>query len=425
MDMRYIGSFSVVLIACLSFVSCEKQGNVKVEETVYYETLQSRSEKRGVSFDFGRFPEEDCSALGAAVSWSYDWSNELPSQLTEEQFGIYDMEFIQMVWNGNYNPDNLRNYKRLHPEAEYILAFNEPNLVDQANMTPAEAAALWPDLKALADELGMKLISPAMNYGTLEGYSDPYKWLDEFFAQPGVSLDDVHGIAIHCYMGSVSALKNYVDGFRKYGKPIWLTEFCNWDNGNVSLQTQMKFMVEAINYLESDDDVARYAWFIPRGKGESECHNSLLTSRLPLELTDLGKVFVNMSTQDNTVYYGAGQPIPAEHYSSCSGAIHLSPVTDISGILELYDLGQNCSVDYMVDLPESRSYRLEVRYSALRDGAFILSSDGEDVARCELPATSKQWTTASFDVVLSAGRHKITISGDAPVSPNYNWFMLK
>lgn len=83
-----------------------------------------------------------------------------------------------------------------------ILAYNEPNLTDQANMTPTRASELWPNLVAVAEKLGMRLTSPAMNYGTLAGYSDPEVWLDEFYSKPGVSLDDVeNGIGSRAHRG--------------------------------------------------------------------------------------------------------------------------------------------------------------------------------------------------------------------------------
>ncbi len=421
MNIRYILSAAVIL----SFLACGKVNPVDgAAGAVEYENIQHKSSKRGVAFSFGQLPEYDCPLLGPAVSWSYDWSNNVPSAKVQEQFDRYGMEYIQMTWNDQYSPDSIRKYKREHPEVEYILAFNEPNLTDQADMTPAEAAAFWPAVKALASELGLKIVSPAMNYGTKEGYSDPWKWLDEFFAQPGVSLDDVDGIAIHCYMGSVSALKDYINGFKKYGKPIWLTEFCNWDNNNVSESAQMKYMCEAINYLEGDPDVIRYAWFIPRGNGNRECHNNLLTSgRLPISLTSLGEVFVNMSTQDKSVYYPVGQVIPAEHYSSVSGNVHLAPVTDESGLLELYDLLKDYSVEYLVDVPSDGTYSLEIRYSAFRDGQIELSSDAGTVSLA-LPQTEKEWVTVREDIALTAGRQALKITGASGVSPKYNWFRL-
>ncbi|CAN0554626.1 unnamed protein product, partial [Ectocarpus sp. 8 AP-2014] len=46
----------------------------------------------------------------------------------------------------------------------YLLGFNEPNYGEQANLTPQEAADLWPQVRQQADDLGMELVSPAVNF---------------------------------------------------------------------------------------------------------------------------------------------------------------------------------------------------------------------------------------------------------------------
>lgn len=421
MDYRRLLLF---FFAVLLF-SCSKEDGGKEEfpdnNDVSY---QAKSPKRGVSFNFNQLAEYDIPLLAPAVSWSYDWSHNLPLAKTEELFDKYGMEYVQMIWNGSYSPDKIRQYCGAHPEVEYLLAFNEPNLTDQANMTPAEAAALWPGVKALAEELGLKLISPAMNYGTKPGYNDPWIWLDEFFDQPGVSLDDVYGISIHCYMGSVSALKDFVGKFKKYGKPIWLTEFCNWTSQNVSAQAQMKYMVDAVNYLESDEDVARYAWFIPRGNGENECHNSLLSSgRLPITLTDLGQVFVNMSTQDKDLYYSEGQLIQAEHYSAVSGGVTLAPVTDTDGLLELGNLVDTHSVDYQVDV-KGGVHEVVLRYRTYMEMNIIVTVGGIE-HEVTLPDTGRAWATLNLELPFSDGRQIMKIGGISPASPLLNWFIIK
>ena len=418
----------MVLAAVAAFLSmsCEKESP---DVVLTYENMQQKSPKRGVSFNFSTLPEQDCALLGPACTWSYNWSGNIPAAKVEAEFSKYGMEFIQMAWNDIYNPDNFRNYKKAHPEARYILAFNEPNLTDQAEMTPAQAASHWPALKALAAELGMKLISPAMNYGTLAGYNDPWKWLDEFFAQPGVSIDDVDGIAIHCYMGSAAAVKNYVEGFKKYGKPIWLTEFCAWDSKNISADNQMKYMVETINYLESDPDIFRYAWFIPRGNGEAECHNSLLTSpsgfgNTSVSLTDLGRVFVDMSTFDKSLYYSPGQLIPAEHYVAVNGAVHLKPSSDNVGLLELNDLVSGTWAEYQIDVPSAGEYVLEARYSAYRDSEIVFTFGDGTAVPVEMSNTASVWETVSATVSLGAGNQIFRVAGNSGASPSLNWFRL-
>jgi hypothetical protein len=172
-------------IITLLFASCTGEFQYQPEQH------QNRSAKRGVSYSF-QIPE-DANLLGTGVSWFYNWGPNI-SESVNTATQTAGMDYFPMAWNGNFNADQIRAYKAAHPECEFLLAYNEPNLTDQANMTPAQAAANWPALKSLADELNMKIISPAMNYGTLSGYSDPIVWLDEFFKL--IPIDDVDGIAV-------------------------------------------------------------------------------------------------------------------------------------------------------------------------------------------------------------------------------------
>lgn len=422
-----IYSTAILALSIVIMSACEKPspdgGNGSVDRTAEYVTLQKKSPKRGVSFNFGQLPDNDIPLLGPACSWSYNWGSSTSNQAFQ-LFEQYDMDFCPMAWNANWNENTFRQFKQLHPECEYILAYNEPNLTDQANMIPSKAAEDWPRLVAIAKELNMKLIAPAMNYGTLDGYHDPWKWYDEFFSQPGVSWDDVDGIALHCYMGSAQAMKGFVDGFKKYGKPIWLTEFCNWANNNISADAQMKYLVEALNLLEADDAVFRYAWFIPRGNGDAQCHNSLLMSQKPFGLTDLGKVFVNMSTQDKTLWYKPERVIPAEHYSGVSGNVHLSPCTDATGILQLADLKKDTQVEYQIDLPEDDTYTLELRYNNYYESPLMVLLDGKELGILELESTDYNWKNRLVDIPLPAGKHTLALTGTTAFPVTLNWLRI-
>lgn len=407
-----------------AFSACDKVekkgGDVPVEKV---ETLQKKSPKRGVSFNFGQLPETDIPLLGSACSWSYNWSSGTSAQAFD-LFADYGMEFFPMAWNANWSEDTFRQFKSAHPECDYILAYNEPNLTDQANMVPSKAAEDWPRLVAVAKELDMKLIAPAMNYGTLAGYHDPWKWYDEFFSLPGISWDDVDGVALHCYMGSAQAMKDFVDKFKKYGKEIWLTEFCNWANDKISLDAQMKYMVEAINLLEADEQVTRYAWFIPRGHGDTQCHNNLLTRREPFELTDLGKVFVNMSTQDKTLWYKPGQVIPAAHYTGFKGAVHAAPCTDSVGDIMLTDLKKDASVEYQIELPSDETYTLELRYMNYFETPLRIILDGESMGLLELGNTEDQWKERKVDIPMTKGKHVLELTGTTAFPVTLNWLRI-
>ena len=167
----------------------------------------------------------------------------------------------------------------------------------------------------------------------------------------------------------------------------------------------------------------RYAWFIPRGNGESEVHNSLLTSRVPIELTDLGAVFVNMSTQDASLYYETGTVIPAEHYRSASGSIHLRPVTDVSGILEVYNLRTGNSLTYQVEAASAGSFGLQLRYSSFADSSVEISTS-EGVCTLDLENTGNEWRTVTAQIELPAGRSTVSVAGTGSSGVCLNWLLI-
>lgn len=420
-------SFLALSLALVCGV-CACEGNHEPDnpqDSVFsYTPRQTKSPKKGVAFNFEQLPDSDIPLLGPAVSWSYNWSNNQPTAKASGLYAEYGMDWCPMVWNGHYSADNIRAYKKSHPQAQYILAFNEPNLTDQANMRPSEAAELWPAVKALASELGMKIISPAMNYGTLTDYHDPIKWLDEFFACEGVSLDDVDGIAVHCYMGAASAVANYIDMFKKYGKPIWLTEFCHWDGDNISEDAQMSYMCETLNYLEAEPAVERYAWFIPRGNYNNKVHYNLLTASSPFDLTPLGKVFVNFSTQDKSLWYRGGEVIPAEHYNAYSGQVHCSPSTDETGILDLTNLKKGHSVSYQLELDKASEY-LELRVNTYMNSKLTLLVDGESKGTYRLESSDSAWKTVKLGIAIPSGKHTLTLEGASGAAVSLNYIVVR
>lgn len=392
------------------------------------------SPKRGVSFNFVN--AADAELLGPAISWFYNWANTPALPTVTEQLYNLGVEFFPMAWNGSYSKENIRNFKAEHPECEYILGYNEPNLTDQARMTPQEAAAIWPELKALADELGMKLIAPAMNYGTLEGYHDPIKWLDEFFSL--VPISDVHGIAIHCYMGGASSLKSYTQRFYKYELPIWMTEFCAWEQNISSMDAQMTFMSNALHYLESDPHVARYAWFIPRGgiAVDQYPYYSLLTKTQPIELTRLGEVFCGFPIFGATSAFKCGEIIPAERY--CDTYLTatasepewvatplLRPTTDEGGILELYSLTAGNWVEYPIDLAGTTPRRIMIRFASQIDSQITLTL-GDKSYEVALPSTGgpAAWKTAQVQCEIPSTATRLRLTVDAGL-PNLNWLLIQ
>ena len=377
-----------------------------------------KSAKRGVAFSFTQVT--DLPLLSPYISWDYNWGNT-PTNDAALWFDANEMDYCPMCWNGNYSADKIRAFVAAHPKTQYLLAFNEPNLTDQANMTPAKAASLWGPVVSLAKELNLKLVSPAMNYGTLAGYSDPIKWLDEFFAQPNVSIDDIYAISIHCYMSSTSAVQGFVEKFEKYNKPIWLTEFCAWDPVPGSVNTQMDYMCGVLNYLEKRPSVERYAWFIPRtsNKVDTPPYMQLLTHDYPASLTDLGKMYCWFSPMNETVWLRANRPILAHEYVSlANNSMSLRPSTDTEVLaqaggegLMITNFAAGQRISYQVHIPQ-KTTQFTLRYCGYANSICEVLVDGESVNFIDMPknGNTTEWVSASSYIPLKAGNHIITLS---------------
>ena len=403
----------IVVASLLVLVSCT--GNTP--EPGKGADAMTKSAKRGVAFNFTNL--EDLPLLSPYISWDYNWGNTA-SDDASLWFDTHEMDYCPMCWNGSYNSDKIREYVAAHPNTKYLLAFNEPNLTDQARMTPKEAAAIWQPVVALAKELNLKLVSPAMNYGTLSGYSNPIKWLDEFFAQPEVNINDIYAISIHCYMASASGLKGFVEMFEKYNKPIWLTEFCAWDPVPGSEETQVSYMCMALNYLEQHASVERYAWFIPRYTRAKEPYMQLITGYDPPMLTMAGKVYTLFSSFDKTCYLRTNRLINAGEYCGLSDeAIQVRPNADAQAVtragkegLMVSNLSEGQSLTYQVAVTsDSNSKLVTVRYSGYSDAICEVQLDGKTLTHIDMPRTGSatEWQTAHGSVTaIPKGNHTIS-----------------
>jgi hypothetical protein len=252
---------------------------------------QNKSPKRGICGDAS---PQDLVILAPSVTWYYDWGVEPPAVSQGQLSGI---EWVPMCWGAVYPGDVAGIETRIPAGSKYLLGFNEPNFKSQANLTPAQAASMWPNLEKIAADKGLQLVSPAVNWcgDCVDGVTnDPVDWLDKFFAAcPGCKVDY---IAIHSYAPGSAALSNYLDKFRKYNKPLWITEFAPWDPPKPDFEGVVKYMKEAIPILENDPSVFRYSWFATRVGINPDI--SLLGANGAL--TKLGQLYAAMAFQGMT-----------------------------------------------------------------------------------------------------------------------------
>jgi Glycosyl hydrolase catalytic core len=252
----------------------------------------AKSAKRGIAYALAS--PRDMAALAPGVSWWYGWALQPISTVPADHSARYGLDFMPMLW-GKFKEADALAYLQAHPEIRYLLLLNEPNLVDQANLTPALAAELWPQYEAVAAKTGVKLVGPAMSYGTMPGFGDPLVWLDAFYAAYRASHANrdpqIDYLAFHWYD---YGLKSQLDRLQKYGKPIWVTEMANWHNGDGAAQIdteekQKTQMSEMVALCESRADVFRYAWFT--GRLDKDPHHASLLGA-DGELTALGRHYI-------------------------------------------------------------------------------------------------------------------------------------
>jgi putative glycosyl hydrolase len=139
----------------------------------------AKSAKRGIAYDLAT--PADLSALAPGVSWWYNWSPRPNASVPADYATRYAMDFYPMLWDGNFNAADVVSWMTAHPGVKYLLVLNEPNLPGQANMTPEQAAQLWPRYEAVATQTGTSIVGPAITWGTMPGYEDPVAWLDAFY----------------------------------------------------------------------------------------------------------------------------------------------------------------------------------------------------------------------------------------------------
>ncbi len=427
------GSYNVVLTVSDGQLTSTAKTIIFVDDN-YGKT---KSSKRGVGY--GTHSAEDMAIMSKGISWWYNWSGA-PDLAIQNTYQNYGVEFAPMTWNGSFDETALRAYISSHKDVKYLLAFNEPQFIDQANMTPTQAAALWPTLEKIANDYGLKIVSMALNYcGNCvkdpagNPYYVPWVYLDDFIKIcPTCRID---AIAIHAYMPDVGGIQWYVNQFKKYNKPIWLTEFCAWETAT-TLQTQEQMMTSVLDYLENDASVQRYAWFIGRSNGHP--YNSLLDYRQSGVVSELGNMYLNMPTHgDAANVYTLPSLIEAEKYATqnaprtSTGAnpgdnfsytygIRVEPTQDSSGFLDLTGTQAGDSVDYNV-VSTATTYTLVARVASAAVGTINVLVDGVQKAVINVPATGglQTWASVNSSLALTAGSHKVRLVFNQPT--NLNW----
>jgi hypothetical protein len=264
-----------------------------------------RSCKRGMAY--GNHSPADITALAPGISWWYNWyfdyDDSLGGSTLYHDLGI---EFIPMRWGINYPMSTVAD--GVPSDAITLLGFNEPNFFSQADISAEAAANMWGELESFSDSRDppLKLVGPAVNFCGGECHSDgPFEYLEEFFsACAGCRVDYISfHIYVGCGAGDVGLqynraqwLINHVNSYKNSfpGYPLWLTEFAC--EGTPTPDEQTRFLEDAVEFLENEPRMMKYAWFA--GRADNMVNVDLLGA--DGQLTQMGEAYVN-APFNNTV----------------------------------------------------------------------------------------------------------------------------
>jgi len=386
---------------------------------------QEKSNKRGVSYGF--HSTADIQKFSEAISWWYNWSPQ-PDSAIETTYQNYNVDFTPMAWNAN-GISGVNSWISQDSNVKYILGFNEPNFKEQANMTPSEAASAWSSFQQIARENNLKTVTPAVNYcgdcvsenGTT--YNNPFVYLDDFFKE--CANCEVDYIALHWY-GSGNSIVGYINDARKYGKPIWVTEFSSWDTSNpvVDVEQQKNYLAGTVNFLERDPDVFRYSWFIGRTNSGINTYPFIDLYGNPGEWTELGEIYKQIPVYDPDMKFQIPGKIQAEEYFLMDG-LFAELTKDVTGFLNLGWTDNGDWVSYKINVAKSGTYELGVRVAGTKTGAIEFLIDDSNGATINTPNTGswQTWKTIYSTLNLTAGEHLLKMNVKT-AGFNINWISI-
>ena len=264
--------------------------------TVFTSQLQGTvqiSPKKGMAFPNTGAPQtasyKDLAA-SLNIAWTYNWGTTAPTS------GLPSVtSYVPQIWgSGTITNQTMTKLALLNQQGmdNILLGFNEPDFADQSNLTVAQAINLWPQLV----KTGRRIGSPAMG-----GYAPTdNSWLDRFMKAANSSKLKVDFVNVHWY-GTPQYGSSFLDmvdaTYKKFGLPIWVTEFAaaDWSasSSNPAPYTQqdaINFMKVVIPGLLNRTYVERFAWFTPIKPSDPIMGFSAVFN-IDGSLTEVGKVY--------------------------------------------------------------------------------------------------------------------------------------
>lgn len=222
-----------------------------------------------------------------APAWWMNWSYQT--------YGASTDRFVPMVWSDYWNEAAMYGALLELPGRTWLI-HNEPHRADQANMTPAEAAADVRRFMSVAWKAGVEFQAALGGCGINESDYDGIAWMREFIyllrrtGLPRSSYWHIHGYRSTSVVQMRAGWERWQRLADEVGldAPVVLSEFCA---ENASPLQQMLVMDETARWI-SDGKIVGAAWFATHGSSGVAWPNCRLTDHLPsgeIVLTEIGR----------------------------------------------------------------------------------------------------------------------------------------
>ena len=416
-------------LACALSVGSQAQAAKTTKEDairIFNCDQQIQSRKRGVGAN--RLEPADFRALAPGVSWYYNWHFEPAGAGTPPQ-GV-PLHFIPMVWGDR--PESLEGVKKYLAggnKPRVVLGINEPNLSEQAFMSPQQAANLYGRIKAITEPYKIPVSGPQMSIGSPPDMSikalDPIEnkeltytfmvpYMKAFLHYADQAKIEVAAVGIHPYMNQWG-LKGITEmTFKEFNRPIWVTEF-NASDESISMDDTRTYLIQAADFLERTSYVEGYAFFKERAVGHSKI--SLLADE-PGKLTPLGEAYVKLPVHDADVYYRIPGRLQAENYVRLH-QMEIWPTGDVDGFTHMASNETESWLDYNLQVDKGGKYDLRLRVTG-QPGTISVLKGEQLLASVNSNPAQGQFATVETSIQLPAGAHTLRIRCSA-AAQGINW----
>ena len=353
--------------------------------------------------------QEDIEKLSkAGVTWFYNWS--LVDKIAEFAKNT-DMEYVPMLWSGAYVNDTFLTKLKKGAESglyQHVLAFNEPDLPDQANMTVEDALDAYGQILEALEGTGIKIGSPA-------GAAVEDDWIAKFMEGAKKRGYRVDFLTIHVYQdvtnpSSVENLNAALNRlYEKYQLPIWITEIgatdvsANWKDyqlyGTLNHESVLTYMEELTEMLEGLDYVERYAWFVDYSSDTDGTAYTRIFDINTDTLTEEGKFYATVGDSGKADGGEDSKPVAVSsvRLDSAKAELKVGETKQLTATV-LPENAENKKVSWSSSDAAVAEVSTEGMVTAKGIGTAVITvktAEGEFTASCSIKVTAKEGDTGN------------------------------